>query len=208
MVTQFDGIISDKMPIDRTEFSIICCGGVMKKSDVLRDLFLLFVIFAVCGWIYEVVLTLIAYGRFENRGFLYGAWLPIYGFGGLILYFSFRGRLTPIKPLRVIAVFSVICAAATLFELAASYLLDAVGVPFYTLWDYYTETPNFDGRIGLISSLRFGALGAGGLYLVVPLWEKLVKTVHRKALDIAGLVLGALFLADLTFSVIARLGNR
>ena len=43
----------------------------MKILSKVRELFLLFIVYAVCGWVYEVVLTALAYGYFQNRGFLF-----------------------------------------------------------------------------------------------------------------------------------------
>lgn len=174
----------------------------MRKIAKLRDLFLLFIFFAVCGWVYEVLLTLWAYGYFENRGFLFGAWLPIYGFGGLALYMMF-GRLCRLHTtrgkaaVRILLIFVSICVAATVLELAASYLLDLAGVGFSSLWNYYEEPLNFDGRIGLISTLRFGVIGTAALYLAVPLWERFVGMKDQKAVNITCVVLLILFVTDL-----------
>ncbi len=50
-----------------------------------RDNFITFTVYAVVGWIYEVTWLLVMGRGFENRGVLFGPWLPIYGFGMLIL---------------------------------------------------------------------------------------------------------------------------
>ena len=168
----------------------------------IRDLFTLFIFFAVLGWIYEVVLTVLAYGYFENRGFLFGPWLPIYGFGGTGLYAAF-GRMCakPAKPavilLRIAIVFVSICVFATVFELGVSYLLDAVGIGYRSLWFYDGEPFNFDGRISLIASLRFGLIGVLALYLAVPLWRRFTNTKNTLALNIISYTLISLFLIDL-----------
>ena len=48
------------------------------------------------GWIWEVSLSMISYGRFVNRGVLHGPWIPIYGFGCvLILLLLKRFRMRP-----------------------------------------------------------------------------------------------------------------
>lgn len=171
---------------------------MLKKT---RDLFLLFIIFAVCGWIYEVLLTAVSYGYYQNRGFLFGPWLPIYGFGGLLLYLVFgKAAVKQGSPVRRLlyaaAVFAGICLLTTAFELAASYLLDALGIGFTSLWDYFAEDPNFEGRVSLVSSLRFGVIGIIALYAVIPLWERLTG-LGEKPVNVVSAVLAALFLADL-----------
>ena len=53
----------------------------------VRIYFLLFMIYAVAGWIMEVTCKLIQYKRFINRGFLIGPYCPIYGYGALLITF-------------------------------------------------------------------------------------------------------------------------
>jgi len=174
--------------------------------EKIRNLFLLFIFFAVLGWIYEVVITALAYGYFENRGFLFGPWLPIYGFGGTALYAVF-GRLVkkPVKPmhaiLRIAALVAGIALMTAAFELAASYLLDAVGIGYRTLWFYDGQPLNFDGRVSFFSSLRFGVIGVLALYLAVPLWERFTCIKNKRLLNISSYTVIGLFLADLALRI-------
>lgn len=199
--TAVPGVLSfsDSAPI--AIFVQMCYNSDMEKIKKIRDLFLLFIIFAVCGWIYEVLLTAVSYGYYQNRGFLFGPWLPIYGFGGLLLYLLFGKAAekwgSPVRRLLyAAAVFAGICLLTTAFELAASYLLDALGIGFTSLWDYFAEDPNFEGRVSLVSSLRFGVIGIIALYAVIPLWKRLTG-LGEKPVNVVSAVLAALFLADL-----------
>ena len=56
-----------------------------KIIKFLRDNYITFVVYAFIGWIYEVSWFLIMRHEFVNRGALFGPYLPIYGFGMLIL---------------------------------------------------------------------------------------------------------------------------
>lgn len=47
--------------------------------------YIIFCVYAIIGWIYEVSWYLIVRHIFVNRGVLFGPYLPIYGFGILIL---------------------------------------------------------------------------------------------------------------------------
>ena len=61
----------------------------MKKGiEVFIDYYLIFVIYALIGWLYEVIWMwfVVPPYHFINRGVLFGPFLPIYGFGMLILY--------------------------------------------------------------------------------------------------------------------------
>ena len=53
--------------------------------ETITNYLLIFFSYAFAGWIIEVTLKLIQYRRFINRGFLAGPWLPIYGFGALLI---------------------------------------------------------------------------------------------------------------------------
>ena len=56
------------------------------KLKRLRDIFLMFMACAFLGWIYEVLVGFLeTHVGYVNRGFLFGPYLPIYGFGGIIL---------------------------------------------------------------------------------------------------------------------------
>lgn len=61
-----------------------------KKLDSICNNYFIFCVYALFGWIYEVLLILIRDHRFENRGVLFGPFLPIYGFGVLLLLFALR----------------------------------------------------------------------------------------------------------------------
>ena len=45
----------------------------------------LFYTYSLVGWIWEVSYHLVKDHLFFNRGFPYGPWLPIYGFGGVFI---------------------------------------------------------------------------------------------------------------------------
>ena len=58
----------------------------MKKfCEKFSDYYLTFCVYALIGWLYEVLWYIIVRHRFVNRGVLIGPFLPIYGFGMLIL---------------------------------------------------------------------------------------------------------------------------
>ena len=55
--------------------------------------FMLFIIYAVAGWICEVTLQLIQKHKLADRGFLIGPYCPIYGCGAVLITLC----LTPFK---------------------------------------------------------------------------------------------------------------
>ena len=61
-----------------------------KYLSFFFDNYIIFCVYALIGWIYEVSWYLLVENRFVNRGVLFGPFLPIYGFGILILLFFLR----------------------------------------------------------------------------------------------------------------------
>ena len=61
-----------------------------KLLNIFTDNYIIFCVYALIGWIYEVSWYLIVDHTFINRGVLFGPFLPIYGFGILILLLILR----------------------------------------------------------------------------------------------------------------------
>ncbi len=163
----------------------------MEKRRIFYLSFLYFFAYSVLGWCYEVFLETVIYGwPFSNRGFLWGPYCPVYGFGALLLLATL-GRLKEKKiscgKINVMPVLVAVLAGliATVVELITSYLME------YTtggwLWDYTPYALHFEGRIALHPSVRFAIGGAILLYGVQKLWEKLLLPLSQKQL--AGLFL-------------------
>lgn len=65
-----------------------------KVLNFITDNYLTFCVYALIGWIYEVSWYLIVRQKFVNRGVLFGPFLPIYGFGLLILLLLLKKFMT------------------------------------------------------------------------------------------------------------------
>ena len=97
--------------------------------------------------------------------------------------------------------FASIILLCTAVELLTSYLMEFATGSW--LWDYTNDGPNFQGRIALKSSVRFGIIGMAVLYGVWPVLDKLFVSLKNKRPQVFGLIsylLIGLFLMD----VIAR----
>ena len=62
-----------------------------RRTAALEEWLLLFFACSAAGWLWEVLLTAAAAGRWVNRGLLHGPWLPVYGVGGVLLSAALRG---------------------------------------------------------------------------------------------------------------------
>ena len=162
--------------------------------------FLFFVFYSVIGWLYEVFLEVVVYRwGFSNRGVLFGPYCVIYGFGALLLIFSLGGlqrKRIAIGKISVtpVLVFIGIVLIATAVELIGSYIMEAVKGEW--LWDYRDYAFNFEGRIALNPSIRFGIGGMVFLYLLQPLFNKLAEKMPRPVLYTVSGVLAVAMAVD------------
>ena len=153
--------------------------------------------FLVCsfiGWVYECIWKTILVKSFVNPGFLHGYYLPIYGFGGLLLILCLKKYMdkTPstsfrkyvIKP---IVMFLLITVLVSALEYVVSYVME---IMFHQRWwDYKHLAYNLNGRIALSNSLILGAMGFVFVYIVHPLMKFLCDKVSPKILNIVALLI-------------------
>lgn len=161
------------------------------KWKKMQEYFLYFMMYSIIGWIYEVFLEVVIYRwGFSNRGVLFGPYCVVYGFGALLLIFLL-GRLKTKRitigriSITPLLVFAGIVLITTVVELIASYLMEFTRGEW--LWDYTRFSFNFEGRIALNPSIRFGIGGMIFLYLLQPLFSKAAEALGvRKVSIISG----------------------
>lgn len=161
---------------------------------------LIFVIGGVFGFLYEEIFYCIDLGYLVKRGTTFGPWIPIYGFGALLICLT-TGRLTRYPP-AVLLTAGVVCG---LLELATGYVLhQGFGV---RLWDYNVEIWNWGNLGGYIcarSVLFFGASGLLLQYGVVPPLRRLSAKAPQDRLLLAAAIPAGLFLGDILLSAVCR----
>ena len=158
------------------------------------SLIALFFLFAIIGWIWEVVLHIILDGEFVNRGVLQGPWLPIYGYGGILILTvlnKFRA-----KPLRQFIATIVLCGTIEYFT---SVYLEIV-YDGQRWWDYSGYFLNLHGRICAEGLLVFGLGGIAIVYIVAPLLDNIIKKIDHKKLVTICCILVILFITDNIYS--------
>ena len=157
------------------------------------SLFLVFMLFSMVGWIWEVSLHMITHGTFVNRGILHGPWLPIYG-GGVVLIAVLLFRLRE-KPALEAAAIIVLCGVV---EYLTSYLMErANGMRW---WDYSGYFLNLNGRICCEGLAVFAVGGMIAVYLLVPLLDLMMERISTKVLIPVCAVLAFCFFGDLGYS--------
>lgn len=160
------------------------------------SLILIFFVFCVTGWVWEVSLHLVANGTFVNRGMLHGPWIPIYGAGSLlILTLLYRLRKKPILE------FTAIVILAGIIEYMTSYYTEEL-FSGKKWWDYQGYFLNLDGRICAEGLLTFGIGGMILVYLIAPMLDNYLRKMKTQIAVPICVILLSLFMIDQVYSFI------
>ncbi len=180
---------------------------MMKRK--VQEYFVYFMLYSMIGWLYEVFLEVVVYRwGFSNRGVLFGPYCVIYGTGALILIFSlgwlmerriYAGKIL-VTPLLV---FLGIMAVTTGVELIGSYVMEFTSGGW--AWDYRRFAFNFQGRIALNPSVRFGIGGMLFLYVLQPIFVKLTEKMPPGAYNAVSGFLAAALAADVSWLAVKSL---
>ena len=133
---------------------------------------LYFFIYCFIGWIWETAYVSLKSGHFENRGFMNGPFLPIYGSGAIIMLFV----SLPVKN-SVILVFIFGSIAATLLELFTGMAMESLFHVRY--WDYSYRKIQYKGHICLVSSIAWGFFSCMLVYFIHKPIEGLVLSIDE-----------------------------
>lgn len=153
----------------------------------------LFFTFCFIGWSWEVMLHLVEDGVFVNRGTMHGPWLPIYGFGGimiLMILYRFRKNVA----LEAISAF-VLCGFVEYFT--HWYLELTKGIEW---WDYSGYFLNINGRICAEGLFVFMIGGLAVVYVIGPRIDNLVRKANLKILVPICVTLLLIFVCDAVYS--------
>lgn len=160
----------------------------------VSSLILLFFIFSLIGWIWEVCLHLVSDGTFVNRGVLHGPWLPIYGAGGvLILVLLNKFRKHPIAEFFAAV---LLCGCVEYFT---AYVLELLH-DGQKWWDYSGYFLNLHGRICAEGLLVFGLGGMAIVYFLAPLLDNYLRKLDRRLVLLLCAVLLLVFNCDRLYS--------
>lgn len=167
----------------------------------LVQYFLLFIIYAVLGWILEVTCKLIEYKRFINRGFLIGPYCPIYGWGAVAITILLnRYSYDPF------VLFLMTMVTCSILEYGTSWIMEKLFKARW--WDYSKRKFNIDGRVCLGTMVPFGLFGMFLTYVSNPFIIGLLDKVDTNILNIIAIVIFIIYLVDNVISTIVILGFR
>ena len=155
-----------------------------------------FSILSIVGYVYECFAMTIWEGKWDNRGFLFGPAIPIYGAGalmGTILFTYFIKDYTPLT------VFLIGMVASAILEYSVHYVLEQI---FHAYWWDYSKAPlNLNGRICLPASIGFGIAALIIVYVINPALLPVLEGMNENLCQILAIVLTFLFTLDFTLTV-------
>lgn len=162
----------------------------------------IFFMFAFLGWVWESIYCTTKDRKWANRGFLYGPICPIYGCGGIIGLFACNLAKEGIVPqLNSWQMFISGFAVSMILEYPTSWVLEKL---FNARWWDYSRVPfNINGRTSVPTSAAFGAASIPIMKTVLPAAGALIESVPESAINLAALLLVAVFSADTTLTVSA-----
>lgn len=155
---------------------------------------LLFFIYSFLGWIWETFYVSLKRQRWTNRGFLFGPFLPIYGFGAIIMLiftYPFTDSLIHIYVLGAIG--------ATLLELVTGYIMEKLFNMRY--WDYSYKKYQYKGYICLTSTVAWGFFAIILVKVINVPVENWIATFRPQFTEFITILLLIAFVADTTKSV-------
>lgn len=164
--------------------------------------FLYFIIYSFLGWIYETCYCTIHEKAWENRGFLYGPCIPLYGVGATLAQIIFID--IPCDNLRNASypmIFLICAAGSFVLEYSTSYVLEK---RFHARWWDYSEFPlNIHGRVCLIFTMCFGFAGIIVTQIIVPPIMQTVLLIPSVIVELLALIFMFLFGMDMALTISA-----
>jgi uncharacterized membrane protein len=160
----------------------------------ILQIYFYFIICSFVGWIIESTFWSFKIKKISNSGFLYGPFIPIYGFGALFIFLLTDLTNFLILPLR----FLLFTLIATLLEYFVSLLLEKIFS--IKLWDYSNEKFNFQGRICLKYSFFWLILIIFDVLFFQPFLFGIIQKIDIRIIQFFLLLFTLYLFIDLFFS--------
>ncbi|WP_376716342.1 putative ABC transporter permease [Vagococcus carniphilus] len=167
----------------------------------MQHLFMIFIVYAFIGWLWESFFCSFKAKHFVYRGFLLGPYCPVYGFGVVAVLL-----LIPKEYGTMLNLYFNIVVIVTIVEYITSWLLEK----FFQmqLWDYSEVPLNIHGRVAVPVSVFWGF---GCLFLVQviqPRVDEMIHTVNQVTNGWLPVVLFVIFSADVLSTLLFTLTTK
>lgn len=177
------------------------CKNNLKAGNLSQNLrtadfyVLLFFLLSFAGWLWETILYLVMDHVLVNAGVYRGPYLPIYGTGGILLWFALQKLYR-----RPVLTFFLSMGICTAFEYAGSVFLERIyGMRW---WDYSDRFLNLDGRICLLAAVCFGLFGMLQNCFLLPVYMRIYHKLSVKRRWLLCAVFLLIFVLDITYCAV------
>lgn len=168
-----------------------------KGWDKVKLYLFIFIAGAFAGYIYEVIFELIESGTFVNKGFYYGPYLPVYGFGAVFMSMI----LNKFKKHPVV-VFILGMLVTGIVEYITGYAM--YEIYHRKWWDYTGLFLNIDSYVCFRSVFTFAIGGMLLIYIVEPLIKEFMSIKSKKTINIICISFIVIFIIDALLSFLIR----
>lgn len=166
---------------------------------VLVNILLYLIIYSFIGWCCECVYCSVRQGKVVNRGFLYGPFCPVYGFGALAVIYCLD---------YIPHTISCVFVGGMLITSALEYVTSAIMEWLFQAkwWDYSDHRFHIHGRVCLLNSTLFGILCLVVMFDLHPFVQSIVEPVGLEFK--AGFLFAVIlyFVCDLSATLYSVLG--
>lgn len=157
--------------------------------------FFFFFLYSVFGYICECIYCSIYEKRMiTNRGFLLGPYLPIYGFGAMLINLLLNKFVS--NPIILFVIAGII---STLLEYFTSYIMEKIFNARW--WDYSNKKLNINGRVCFENTFYFALGGIFLMYVLNPFFTSIVNRINALYLEIGSSVILAIFSIDVLITI-------
>jgi uncharacterized membrane protein/HD superfamily phosphodiesterase len=163
----------------------------------IPQIIVLFAIYAFLGWLIEVAYRSFTQRQLINAGFLYGPFVPLYGFGSaliILLESVIHGWPLAIK----VVAYGIILTAIEYFT---GFLFEKIFK--LKLWDYSDNKINLHGRVSLLFSVFWTIMAFAFIIFIHPYVLQYVSSIEESFLNKFSVVLLVYGLTDFIFSIVS-----
>lgn len=171
-------------------------------GEYFIDLVLFFTLYSFLGWVLETIYASIPRKQFINRGFLFGPFCPIYGFGAILIIQSSIMLNNIFKTIYLSLAAKIFTAIllTTVLEYLTGFILEKIFKCKW--WDYSNNFLNLHGRVCLQYSLIWGILSYVLIAIVHPFNTKYIGMLPISTKYLIGLFILVYFIFDVKKSII------
>jgi len=159
------------------------------------NLFFLFYIYSIIGWIIETIYVSIKQKKLANRGFLIGPYCPIYGLSSVLMIILLSKYKEDFLVLFIMGMF-----IPSLLEYITSFVLEKIFRVRW--WDYSNKMFNIDGRVCLSNSFIFGLLCIFLILYLNPFINNIKNSIPNDIFNVITIILMITFIIDSIFSLV------